>query len=48
MANKGQQTTKEAKKPKKEASTAKPLAVGAVSAPITTQIIKRGKEAKIK
>ena len=47
MANKGQQKTKEAKKPKKDA-TAKPPAVGAVSAPITTQIIKRGKEAKLK
>jgi hypothetical protein len=48
MANKGQQKTKLTKKPKKEAATAKPLAVGAVSAPITTQIIKRGKEAKLK
>jgi hypothetical protein len=48
MANKGQQKTKETKKPKKDAGTAKPLAVGAVSAPITTQIIKRGKEAKLK
>lgn len=49
MANKGQQRSgKETKKPKKEATTAKPLAVGAVSAPITTQIIKRGKEAKPK
>ena len=48
MANKGQQKTKEAKKPKKDTTAAKPLSAGAVSAPITTQIIKRGKEAKLK
>ena len=48
MAHKGQQKTKEAKKPKKDATAAKPLPTGAVSAPITTQIIKRGKEAKLK
>jgi hypothetical protein len=48
MANKGQQKTKETKKPKKDATAAKPLSTGAVSAPITTQIIKRGKEAKLK
>lgn len=47
MANKGQQKSKETKKPKKDA-VAKPPSVGAVSAPITTQIIKRGKEAKLK
>ncbi len=48
MANKGQQKAKETKKPKKDATAAKALSTGAVSAPITTQIIKRGKEAKLK
>ena len=47
MANKGQQSNKQVKKPKKDAATAKPLAVGAVSAPITTVVMKKGKEAKL-
>ncbi len=47
MANKGQQSNKQVKKPKKDA-LAKAPSPGAVSAPITTQIIKRGKEAKLK
>jgi hypothetical protein len=48
MANKGQQKTKETKKPKKDATAAKPLSPGAVSAPITTVVMKKGKEAKLK
>ena len=48
MANKGQQKTKETKKPKKDATAAKPLSPGAVSAPITTGVMKKGKEAKLK
>ena len=48
MANKGQQKGKETKKPKKDAVSKAPPAIGAVSAPITTQIIKKGKEAKLK
>ena len=39
---------KEAKKPKKDDGTAKPLSPGAVSAPITTVVMKKGKEAKLK
>ena len=48
MANKGQQKTKETKKPKKDATAAKPLSPGAGSAPITTVVMKKGKEAKLK
>lgn len=48
MANKGQQRSgKETKKPKKDATSKPPTGAG-VAAPITTQIIKRGKEAKPK
>ena len=48
MAKSQQRSTKEAKKPKKDDSAAKPLSPGAVSAPITTVVMKKGKEAKLK
>ena len=48
MAKSQQRSSKETKKPKKDAGSAKPLSPDAVSAPITTQVIKRGKEAKLK
>ena len=48
MSKEKNRGNKEAKKPKKDATAAKPLPTGAVSAPITTQIIKRGKEAQLK
>ncbi|MES2714612.1 MAG: hypothetical protein V4795_02530 [Pseudomonadota bacterium] len=48
MAKSQQRSSKEAKKPKKDADSAKPLSPGAVSAPITTVVMKKGKEAKLK
>jgi hypothetical protein len=48
MAKSQQRSTKETKKPKKDATAAKPLSPGAVSAPITTVVMKKGKEAKLK
>ena len=46
MANKGQTKSKEAKKPKKDASPSKPLSPGAVSATITTVVPDRSKKKK--
>ncbi len=46
MAKSQQRSTKEAKKPKKDAGTAKPLSPGALSAPITTVVPERGKKPK--
>jgi hypothetical protein len=43
---KGQRSTKEAKKPKKDQSPAKPLSPGAVMPTITTIIPERGKKKK--
>jgi len=48
MAKSQQRSSKETKKPKKDASNSKPLSPDAVSAPITTQVMKKGKEAKLK
>lgn len=48
MAKSQSRSTKETKKPKKDASSAKPLSPGAVSAPITTVVAERGKKAKTK
>ncbi len=48
MAKSQQRSSKETKKPKKDAGTAKPLSPDAVSAPITTVVMKKGKEAKLK
>jgi hypothetical protein len=44
MAKSQQRSNKEAKKPKKDGSSAKPLSSGAVSAPITTVVPERGKK----
>lgn len=46
MAKGQQRSSKEAKKPKKDAAVAKPLPSGAVSAPITTVVPERGKKKK--
>ena len=46
MAKSQQRTTKEAKKPKKDDGTSKPLSPGAVSAPITTVVADRSKKKK--
>lgn len=46
MAKGQQRSSKEAKKPKKDAAVAKPLSPGAVSAPITTVVPERGKKKK--
>jgi hypothetical protein len=46
MAKGQQRTNKEAKKPRKDDSTAKPLSPGAVSAPITTVVPDRSKKKK--
>ncbi len=48
MAKSQQRSSKETKKPKKDASSAKPLSPDAVSAPITTVVMERGKKAKAK
>jgi hypothetical protein len=46
MAKSQQRSTKEAKKPKKDDGTSKPLSPGAVSAPITTVVPDRSKKKK--
>ena len=46
MAKSQQRSTKEAKKPKKDDSTAKPLSPGAVTATITTVVPERSKKKK--
>ncbi len=48
MAKSQQRSTKEAKKPKKDDGTSKPLSPGAVTATITTVVPERGKKAKAK
>ena len=47
MAKSQQRTSKEAKKPKKDDGTSKPLSPGALSAPITPQICGRYSLGKI-
>jgi hypothetical protein len=39
-----QRNNKEGKKPKKDASTAKPLSPGAVTPTVVTQVMERGKK----
>ena len=46
MAKSQQRSSKETKKPRKDAGTAKPLSPDAVSAPITTVVPERGKKKK--
>ncbi|MDO9286667.1 MAG: hypothetical protein Q7U26_17380 [Aquabacterium sp.] len=46
MAKGQQRSGKEAKKPKKDDGTAKPLSPGALSAPITTVVPDRSKKKK--
>jgi hypothetical protein len=46
MAKSQQRSTKEAKKPKKDDGSAKPLSPGALSAPITTVVPDRSKKKK--
>ena len=46
MAKSQQRSTKEAKKPKKDASPAKPISPGAVMPTITTVVPERGKKKK--
>lgn len=46
MAKSQQRSTKETKKPKKDAGTAKPLSPGAVTATITTVVPERSKKKK--
>jgi len=46
MAKSQQRSTKETKKPKKDASTAKPLSTGAVMPTIVTVVPERGKKKK--
>jgi hypothetical protein len=46
MAKSQQRSSKEAKKPKKDDGTSKPLSPGAVSAPITTVVADRSKKKK--
>ena len=46
MAKSQSRSTKETKKPKKDAGTAKPLSPGAVSPTIVTVVPERGKKKK--
>lgn len=46
MAKSQQRTSKEAKKPKKDDGTSKPLSPGAVTATITTVVPERSKKKK--
>ena len=46
MAKSQQRSTKEAKKPKKDDGSTKPLSPGALSAPITTVVADRSKKKK--
>ena len=48
MAKSQHRSSEESKTPKKDSDSAKPLSPGAVSAPITTVVMKKGKEAKLK
>lgn len=47
MAKGQQRSNKEAKKPKKDAGSAKPISPGGVTAPITTLVPERGKKKKL-
>jgi len=46
MAKGQQRSTKETKKPKKEAAGAKPVSPGAVTPTVVTQVLERGKKKK--
>jgi hypothetical protein len=45
---KGQRSTKEAKKPKKDSSPSKPLSPDAVQPTVVTQVMERGKKKGLK